>query len=121
MSKRYSTRGISKARVYKLKVAARILGVSLPTFRKWAKEGLNIIKDARPYLVRGADLLSFLTKREDEKRFTMAKGQFFCMRCDGPRDPDKTTLVFLPINAVTGRLSAVCSVCGGKVGRFASH
>lgn len=120
MGKRVSTRGLSKDRVYILKTAARIIGVSEATFRRWPKEGLRIISDQRPYLVRGADLIAFLKKREAANKVIMQEGQFYCMHCKAPTNPRNGSATFRQSTALTGRLSAVCGVCGGKVGRFCS-
>lgn len=116
--KRYSLRGLCKSRVYTFKMAARIVGVSLATFRKWPKQGLRAITDKRPYLVRGADLIDFLTKRMEQNRCPMGKGQFHCMTCHAPRDAEPGSLAYTPQTTRTGRLSGRCGTCGGKMGRF---
>lgn len=118
MARRFSSRGICKDRVYTIKMAARIIGVSEATFRKWTKDGLRLIADQRPYLVRGADLIEFLVKREAANKVMMAKGQFYCMRCKSPRDPSDGSVSYQPITESTGRLSAICGKCGGKIGQF---
>ena len=118
--KRYCLRGVCKSRVYTFKLAARIVGVSLATFRKWPKEGLKVITDKRPFLVRGADLIDFLNRRMAANRHIMTKDQIFCMRCKAPRTPLSGTLAFTPHGKLTGRISARCSECRGKIGRFCS-
>jgi hypothetical protein len=118
--KHYSLRGICKSRVYTFKTAARIVGVSYSTFCKWPNEGLRVITDKTPYLVRGADLITFLTRRMAANRHVMAKDQIFCLRCKEPRTAAIGSLSFTPQNEVTGRLGGLCSGCGGKIGRFCS-
>jgi len=118
MARRFQTRGICKDRVYTIKIAARIIGVSEARFRQWVKEGLRLITDQRPYLVRGADLIDFLQKREAANKVPMGKGQFFCMRCKAPRDPREGSVSYTATTALTGRLSGVCDACGGKLGQF---
>lgn len=118
MAHRFPTRGISKDRVYTVKMAARTIGVSEPTFRKWTKDGLRLISDKRPYLVRGADLIEFLKKRNAANRVPRGKGQFYCMTCKGSRDPSLGSVTYAATTAQTGRLSGRCSVCGGKLGQF---
>lgn len=118
MGRRYSTRGLSKDRTYTLKMAARTIGSSEATIRKYAKQGLRVIRDSRPYLVRGADLIEFLQKREAANRNEMAGGQFFCMTCKAPRSAVQASITFEAYSALTGRLSGLCGACGGKVGRF---
>ena len=118
MARRFSSRGISKDRVYTVKLAARIIGVSEATFRKWAKDGLRLVADKKPYLIRGADLIDFLRRREASNKVMMGKGQFFCMACKAPHDPRAGSVTFHPATESTGRLSALCGGCGGKVGQF---
>lgn len=118
MGRRYQTRGLSKDRTYTLKMAARTIGLSEATMRKYAKQGLRVIRDSRPYLVRGADLIEFLQKREAANRNDMADGQFFCMTCKAPRGAVQASITFETYSSLTGRLSGLCGVCGGKVGRF---
>lgn len=118
MAQRFLTRGISKDRVYTVKMASRTIGVSEPTFRKWTKEGLRLISDKRPYLVRGADLIGFLKKRDAAKKKPTGDGQFYCMTCKAPRDPSEGSVSYKAATASTGRLSGLCGVCGGKLGQF---
>ena len=118
--KRYFLRGICKSRVYTFEMAARIVGVSHATFRKFPSEGLRVINDKRPHLVRGADLIEFLTKRMDANRPIMVEGQYYCMTCRASRDARAGTVSFTQHTAMTGRLSAICDECSGKIGQFCS-
>lgn len=118
MARRFRTRGISKDRVYTIKIAARTIGVSEATFRQWPKDGLRLISDKRPFLVRGADLIDFLQKRETASKVPMGKGQFYCMTCKAPRYPSEGSVSYTPATALTGRMSGLCSVCGGRLGQF---
>lgn len=118
MARRYSVRGIRNSRVYLLKSAARSIGVSEPTLRKWRAHGLKIIDDQRPYLVRGADLIDFLEKQNAADRTPMMRTQFYCMGCSTPRDPLGGAVDYTSLSELTGRLSGVCAECGCKIGRF---
>ncbi len=118
MAQRYSKRGISKARVYTVKNAARIVGVSELTLRKWSRDGLKIIRDKRPHLLRGADLIDYLNKRHVANRNPMTETQCYCMRCKAPKNPMGGAFVFQQTSDLTGRLSGLCGDCGGKFGRF---
>ncbi|WP_416882850.1 hypothetical protein [Marivita sp.] len=120
MARRFPTRGLCKDRVYAIKNAARIIGVSEATFRKWPKDGLRLITDQRPYLVRGADLIEFMQKRAAANKAPTEKGQFYCMTCKVPRNPRDGTLTYKATTALTGRISGICDACGGKVGQFCS-
>lgn len=119
MGKRYNKRALSKDRVYRIKAAARAIGASEATMRTLDREGLPTIKDKRPFLIRGADLIEFLEKREAASRKPLGQDQFFCMSCHGRREAAEGSVVYHPASTSHGRLSALCGVCGGKVGRFA--
>lgn len=118
MARRFPTQGIRKARVYTIKVAAQIVGVSEPTFRKWRQDGLKIISDKRPFLVRGADLIDYLNKKQAANLRPMTQTQCYCMRCKSPRDALEGAFIYRPMSNLTGRLSGLCAGCGGKFGRF---
>ena len=120
MARRFQTRGICKDRVYTIKLAARTIGVSEASLRKWARDGLRLITDKRPYLVRGADLVAFQKKREAACKADMGPGQFYCMTCKAPRDARDGSFSYAAITASTGRLGGVCDACSGNVGRFCS-
>ena len=118
VNRRFSTSGLSASRVYPVQTAAQIIGASMVTFRKFEKEGLRVIKSGRPNLVRGEDLILFLKKRNAANRASMNEGQFSCFRCNAPTDAKPGSLRFQSYPGRTGRLSAICGVCDGKVGRF---
>ena len=118
MARRISTRGVHKDRVYTLRMCARLIGVSEATLRRWTNDGLRIITDRRPYLIRGADLIAFLEKRKAANKTPVAKGQFYCMSCRAPRAPKCGSIAYKPTTELTGRLSGLCDDCGGNVGQF---
>ncbi|MEL7452999.1 MAG: helix-turn-helix domain-containing protein [Pseudomonadota bacterium] len=120
MARRFQTLGICRDRAYTVKTAARIIGVTEATIRNWARNGLRLIKDQRPHIVRGEDLIDFQKKREAANKVPIGKGQFFCMRCKAPRNPSKGSLDYKATSLLTGRLSGTCDACGGKMGQFCS-
>ncbi len=120
MPRRMSLRGIAKDRVYTLKLAARAIGKSEATLRKWRHEGLRTIDDKRPYLVRGGDLILFVDKMEAARKSPLSDGQFHCMGCHASRPPRDGVVHYVDNNARTGRLVATCAECGAKMGRFCS-
>lgn len=118
MARGKTLRGISGHRVYTIMMAARYTGKSEATLRKGIKEGLSVITNKRPHLVRGADLIDFDERRRAKRKFDMAPTQFFCIGCSAAREPREGSLAYIPMTALTGRLSALCADCEGKVGRF---
>ena len=115
MGSRIRPQGVARDRTYTVALAARAVGVSEHTLRKWGKQGLRIIRDRRPHLVRGADLQEFIAKRRKGRRAKLGSGQFYCLRCKAPRAALAGSVVFTSTTALTGRLSGLCAGCGAKV------
>ncbi|MGB0798094.1 MAG: hypothetical protein ACPGRD_02075 [Planktomarina sp.] len=120
MAKRYSTRGLARDRVYDIPTAARIIGVTVGTFRKYPSRGLRLASSRRPVLIRGADLIKFLNGQAIAKRQPGRPDQFYCMRCKGQQDALGAMADYLPINSKTGRLVAFCAGCERTVSKFSS-
>lgn len=120
MGRRYSTHGIAKDRVYDVQTAARIIGVSIGTFRKFPARGLKLVSTTRPILVRGEHLIEFLKEQAGANKQPCRPEQFFCMSCKAPRDALGRTADYIPNNTHTGRLQALCSVCESTVSKFSN-
>lgn len=80
MAKRHDWRRLRKHRLYTTDEAARALGVCKETLRRWMEQGLPAIRDAKPYLIRGADLIAFL-KRQRVPKVRCGTGEAYCVAC----------------------------------------
>lgn len=120
MPKRYSSKGINKDRVYDFKTAARTIGVSLGTFRKYPRRGLRVVVDQRPQLVRGADLIYFLRMQSNAKKQPIQPHQLYCMSCGGPKEALGALVDYIPLTENTGRLEALCETCERPISKFSS-
>lgn len=80
MAKRYDWRRLRKHRIYTTDEAARALGVCKETIRRWVDAGLPAVRDAKPFLIRGADLIAFLRKRRTPK-VRCSLGEAYCVAC----------------------------------------
>ena len=121
MARRIKASQIKKNLTYSILEAAEELDVSVATIRNWVKQGLPIQKDQRPYLIFGNDLRDFITQRRKAKTFTLQDGELSCFTCKLGREPLDGAVVYVSQTAKTGRLSGVCSVCGGKCARIISN
>ncbi len=65
--RRPDTRKIKSHRTYRPDEAARVTGINKQTVHRWIKAGLPAIKDQKPYLIMGADLLDYLKNRYGPK------------------------------------------------------
>jgi hypothetical protein len=80
MAKRIDWRCVRKHRIYTTDETARVLGVCKESVRRWMAQGLPVIRDAKPYLIRGADLIAFLRKRRTPK-VRCGMGEAYCVAC----------------------------------------
>ncbi len=121
MAKRVSTRRIKKDRIYSYSEAADKLGVSTQTVRSWRRGGLIVLDGRRPHCILGEALIEFLKDRQERRSVKLGADRFNCFTCRTPRRPYGMMVDYVPINATRGRLVALCEVCEGPCGRFASE
>ncbi|MFN4183663.1 MAG: helix-turn-helix domain-containing protein [Hyphomonas sp.] len=80
MARRHDWRRVRKHRLYTTEEAARALGVCKESVRRWMDRGLPAVRDAKPFLIRGADLITFLRKRRAPK-VRCGLGEAYCVGC----------------------------------------
>ncbi len=120
MAKRPNSRAIRAARTYTIEEAAIVLSVSVGTVRAWVKAGLPIMSKARPYLILGDALRSFLDARRSSGKARLQPDQLYCLRCKAGRRPAGLLVDVFPKNPKTARLFGFCEVCGGNCNRMIS-
>lgn len=113
MPKRLSSAGLNRHLSYTFEEAARVIGGSVCTLYAWARSGdLYVIRDKRPYLIRGADLIKCIKARYARKPLT-SPTEFFCLGCKAPRTP-----AFGEVEIIRrfprggGLLRGLCAQCG---------
>ena len=120
MAKRVSARRIKIHSQYSYEQAADVLGVSVQTLRSWRYDGLPVLDSQKPHLILGFALKDFLTKRASKPERRLAADQFLCMACHAPTRAYGGMADYQPYTVNRGRLEALCEVCGGLCGKFAS-
>ena len=120
MPKRVSARKIKTHNQYTYELAADVLGVSVQTVRSWRQAGLYVLDSQKPHLILGFALKDFLNKRSNKPERRLARDQFLCMTCNAPRRAYGAMADYLPYTDTRGRLEALCEVCEGLCGKFAS-
>lgn len=75
----YNTRLIKSRRSYNITEMASLLGVDRKTCQRWIKQGgLKVIeKGVNPLLIMGADLISFLREKKEQRRCELREDEFF--------------------------------------------
>ncbi len=113
---RIDRRRIKVHRCYTVEEIARLLGTCRATVRRWLKNGLTAIDDQRPAMVRGADLLEYLTGRVKPKS-RCPPGYCYCVKCRAAHLPAGAMAELIVLTAATGNLRGLCPACGTMMHR----
>ena len=115
-SRKANRRGAKIHWNYTVDEAARALGVSKGTVRRWIKAGLPALTEKRPILIIGGDLLDFLAARSASKQ-KCQPDECYCVKCRAPRRPAGRMADFVPLTATSGNLRALCPECASLMHR----
>jgi hypothetical protein len=113
-------RRIKMHRPYTVDQAARTVGTTKATVRRWLKNGLHAIDHQKPAIMRGKDIIDFLVARA-RPRQKCPLGQCFCVKCRAPRPPDGGMAEFVVFSQTSGNLRGLCPVCGTMMHRRTSQ
>lgn len=116
-NRRVSARRVKRRWTYNVAEAAAVTNVTAATVRQWLKIGLEPVPGIRPTIIRGADLIAFLKKREIERKRPCGPGRIYCLRCKEPREPAFGGVEYWPDTTSKGTLKGLCSTCGGLLCR----
>lgn len=116
----YNPRLIKATWPYTVQEIAELLKVHKNAVTRWIAEGLVADCSSRPYLIRGKNLIDFIVGRQAKRRAKCGLGQFYCLKCRGPRDPYLGIVDLNFIKAGTVRLESICAECSTKVHKVQS-
>lgn len=110
MPKQARLSGIKSFRSYTINEAAEVSGVSPRTIRSWIAQGLHVMDDERPTLIRGDDLRKFIKDQREGRKVKTAPDEFYCVCCKKAR---KAAEGFADCTIIGSRvkLTAFCEVC----------
>lgn len=97
---------------FDVKELSDLLGVHKRTVQNWISAGLPTVEGTRPMLILGSEFQNWWAKRRKAAKRPLQPGQFYCFKCRAGRAPANGVTEYIPINAVTGNLKAVCEACG---------
>ena len=98
-------------RTYSVPELAACFGVHKNTVRLWQRDGLMPLDGKRPVLFHGAMIRAFLSKRNVSRKTPCPSGTLYCFKCRAPRLPALGMIDYMPFNAVSGNLWAICGTC----------
>lgn len=107
-------------RNYTVDEAARILGRDKGTIRRWIATGLPAMKDQKPHLILGTDLIEFL-KKQRRPKVRCGPGEFYCLRCRAPRKPALGMVEIRSRNVSSLNIRALCEACQAVMHRRVSQ
>ncbi|MDP2804005.1 MAG: helix-turn-helix domain-containing protein [Phreatobacter sp.] len=116
----YRPGSVSIHRNYTVDEVSRAVGVSKITVRRWIADGLPVIKDQKPMLILGSELVAFF-KRSKPKKQTCATHECFCFSCRCPRPPAFGAFEYRPMGKSGGNLQALCETCTTVMHKRVSH
>lgn len=112
MDRRPRTAGRPKIhRSYTVEEVAELRGVHKNTVRNWLRQGLPSLKERRPQLILGRDLVEFEARRQKTRKRPCEPGQIYCVRCRQPQHPAPGSARFVPATTGAGCLTGICSRC----------
>lgn len=115
--KRINPRLAKRHRSYSVVELADVLGVHKHTVRGWLKAGLPTVDGTRPILILGCEFQAWWTKKRKAAKRPCPPGQMYCFKCRAPKAPALGMVEYLPTNAATGNLKALCETCGTMMHR----
>ena len=111
MKRNLDWRRVKIHRSYHAADISREFGFSRNAVWNWVKAGLQPVKGIRPMLFPGDELRRFHRQRRAKRKQTTPPGHIRCMGCREPRPPAGDMVDYLPGNATSGNLRAICPEC----------
>lgn len=119
-SRTYCVQRIKATYPYAVPEIAKLLGVHKNAVLRWLKQGLEADHSSRPALVRGEELIRFLTERQQARRRKCSLSEFFCFKCRTQREalPGTASVVLSANNRL--RVTAQCFHCCTAINKVQS-
>jgi hypothetical protein len=109
-ARRVNPRVVKLHRSYSVPELAACLGVHKNTIRHWQTGGL-VALEGRPTVFAGETVRAFLMKRNSGRKRPCPPGTLYCFRCREARAPAGRMIDYVPIDAVSGNVRAICATC----------
>ncbi|MFK7878084.1 MAG: hypothetical protein AB8B71_20330 [Paracoccaceae bacterium] len=110
MPKRAKLNQIKSFQCYTIIEAADICDVSAHTIRNWSKNGLRLMDEARPTLIRGDDLRCYIKAQRSNRKAATEPHTFYCFSCKKVRHA-AGNMADCAITGNRAKLTALCEAC----------
>lgn len=115
MGRRISAARVKAHRCYTVEEAADAVNATPQTIHAWARQGLHVLTECRPFLILGCALKAFVDEMKEKRKRPMKAGQFYCMRCKDPRGAAFGMVTFHRGDMSGGEMEAFCEDCESAV------
>lgn len=117
--KKFKPRDVKSHRTYSVKEIVELFNVHPNTVGAWIKSGLKTIDKQRPALVFWQDLRDFIKRKNESKKHPCAEDQFFCFKCQKPRQSKDYKVTVKEDNCRTN-LVGICATCRAEMNKTIS-
>lgn len=113
MTMKINLKGVHKHRSYTVAELTGILDINEKTISRWMDSGLKPVAGCeKPFLFNGSDLQVFVKSKNEKRKATLKRSEFYCFGCKRPRRAKRGS------KKVAGdKEKALCAVCSGKMSR----
>lgn len=118
MSKRANPMKIKAVFTYTPAEAAKALGNSQATIRKWVKDGLPVMGSRKPMLISGLALRTYIREKNKAAKRPLATDELTCLSCRAGRKPAGMYVNMVPLTTKTALLKGKCDCCEAKATRI---
>lgn len=101
---------IKGLRSYTIMEAAEVSGVSPRTIHNWSKDGLRVMDEERPALIRGDDLRNHIKAKRNARATKTDPDTIYCVCCKRARKP-AAGMADCVIRGNRATLTGLCDVC----------
>ena len=113
----YNTRLVKATLSYTVQEIAGLFDIHKNVALRWLKQGLVADRSLRPFLIRGNELIRFLSERRAKRRAKCTSTQFYCFKCRCPREA-YLGIADVEIETTTRlRVKSICAVCSTPVNK----
>jgi excisionase family DNA binding protein len=114
----YNLRLIRATWPYTVQEVAALLQVHKGAVLRWLNEGLRADQSRRPFLIRGDELVRFLSERQQARKRKCRVQEFFCFKCRAPSTIYLNIVDIVIESASRFRMKALCADCGTPVNKM---
>jgi hypothetical protein len=116
--RKYNTRLIKERLSYSTQDIVILFNLHKRTVQEWYTQGLPKIDERKPYLVLGANLKTFINKRQGKRKKSCKSNEFYCFKCKEPRTSWESLANIKFINEKSIMVIGICIQCKTRLNKI---